>query len=306
MLILGRDEVADVQILEKSVSRRHALVQVENGTVRVTDLGSSSGTRINGARLTPDLPSSLDPGDFVQLGRVTMTYHTNPPPVKKAPAPPPEPAAKPVRRAAPAPPPDDRWKMIAIVFAFIAVAGLGAIIALVATRDDEPEPQPPVARVAEPKREPRPEPKPEPKPEPPKKETPPKLDEKLAPEGEMPPRGFLPPREFPDLIEFNYTEYYPVQLQTWDGSRIRAVGGDGRIYLIPQSKVTKSEDRVDLARRAARARAQLDPDDAEAHLELARWCARRYIRTETRALAKKVLELRPMDPEATQLLRSTE
>ncbi|MHC4451878.1 MAG: hypothetical protein ACYS0E_17360, partial [Planctomycetota bacterium] len=80
----------------------------------------------------------------------------------------------------------------------------------------------------------------------------------------------------------------------------------GRTYSIPQNKVTKGENRVDLARRAARSRAQLDPEDVDAHLELARWCAKRYIRTETRSLSKRVLELRPNDPEATSLLRSTE
>ena len=311
VLILGRDEVADVQILETSVSRRHALMQVENGTVKLTDLGSSSGTRINGAKLVPDLPSSVDPGDFVQLGRVTMTFHASPPPVKKAPPaarpssgrPPPSSVAAPPRRRAPAPENPDRWKLIALVFAFIVVAGLGAVIALLATRDDPPAPEPeqakaePEAKAVEPKIDPPPKVVPQP---PPVKPT-----ENLAPEGELPPRGFVSPRDYPDLIEFDYSEYYPVRLLTWDGSRLKAVGADGRTYSIPQNKVTKGENRVDLARRAARSRAQLDPEDADAHLELARWCAKRYIRTETRSLSKRVLELRPNDPEATSLLRST-
>jgi hypothetical protein len=70
--------------------------------------------------------------------------------------------------------------------------------------------------------------------------------------------------------------------------------------------VTKSEDRADLARRAARARQQTDPDDAVAQLELARWCARRFIQRETRLCAARVLELLPGNAEAIELLRTTE
>ena len=68
----------------------------------------------------------------------------------------------------------------------------------------------------------------------------------------------------------------------------------------------RSTDRIDLARRAARSRAKLDRSDVSAHLDLAKWCARRFIKPETRTLAQRVLTLRPTDPEAGRLLRSTE
>ena len=294
-LILGRDEVADVQIVEASVSRRHALIQTDGGTVRVTDLGSSSGTRINGAKLTPDLPSSLDPGDFVQLGRVTMTFHASPPPQPKK-STPPRTIVKAVPPARPRPaaaPDSDRWKLIALVLTQDDEAG-EEIAAKQNTEAEEPvtATEPP-AVTAEKDSKPPPEP-------------PPEATVDRAPDGEMPPQKFLSPREFPDLIEFEYTQYYPVRLVTWDGSRVEAIGGDGRTYFLTQSKVTKGENRVDLAQRAARARAQLDPEDTDAHLELAKWCAKRFIRGETRVLAQRVLELRPNDPEATRLLRSTQ
>ena len=204
MLIVGRDDVADLQIAEKSVSRRHALVQVENGTVRVTDLGSSSGTRINGARLTPDLPSSLEAGDFVQLGRVTMTFHPQPPPAQKRPREkaPARPKARPAAaaaRPAAAPPATGRWKMIAFVLAFAVVAALGALIAVVATRDDGKPPPPPavVEKPAE-KEVPTPPAKNE-EPSEPAKVEPPSTKEETQPErpGEkkvFAPAGALPAR----------------------------------------------------------------------------------------------------------------
>jgi len=335
VLVIGRDAVSDVVVLEPAVSRRHALVQVNGDAVTVTDLGSSSGTRINGARLTPDLPSTLAPGDIIQLGRVAFTYHVGPPPpvpLQLAPEPPPAPSAPvltirkdikaPARRTAsrparkrpdagtPASPGGPPWKWIAIGAAFLTVGMAGVLIGLVVQRGGEGTDEPPTAsrdlQQPEPsapesvptkqaEKEPEPDPDPEPKP-----------DRMLASDGEMPPRGFVSVTDFPDLLELNGETYYPVRIVTWDAARVRAVGTDGRTYSIRQDQVTKAEDRVDLARRAARARQQLDPDDADAQLGLAQWCSRRYIKRATRLLAKRVLELRPGDAEAIELLRTTE
>jgi len=336
VLVIGRDAVSDIIILEPAVSRRHALVQVDGDRVTVTDLGSSGGTRINGARLTPDLPSSLASADVIQLGRVALTFYVGSPPpapLRLAPEPPPPLSAPPppaarkkaaaARSRVPRTPPQSTprtpvaapasgppWKWIALGAAFITVGLAGALVAVVATRDGESsgqqaerEPAPierPEPNIVEPdpmaKKDPDPEPDPEPEP---------KVDPNRAPDGELPPRGYVSVADYPDLLELGDT-YYPVSLVRWNGTRVHAVGGDGRTYMIPQADVTGSKDRVDLARRAARARQQLDPDDADAQLELAHWCARRYIKRETRLLANRVLELRPGDAEATELLRVTE
>jgi len=350
VLVIGREEVSDIVILEPAVSRRHALLQVDGERVTVTDLGSSSGTRINGAQLMPDLPSSLEPGDFIQLGRVTLTYHLAAP-LQLAPAPPETSAAVPPApsvAAAPAPtkvaraaavrttpaahpkprpkiarPPaargggdgGTRWKWFAGGAAFLAVGLGGALVAVLVMRGDGDADggDPGAQKQAETAREPNPIEKPSPAP-PPTGETPPKTepapepkpDLNRAPAGELPPRGFVSVTDYPDLLELNGESHYPVRVRTWNALRLEAVGADGRTYTIRQAEVTKSEDRMDLARRAARARQQLDPDDADAQLELARWCAHRYIKRETRLLAERVIELRPGDAEATELLRITE
>jgi hypothetical protein len=66
-LILGREQAtADLVIPDPGVSRRHARVLTQNGSVIVEDLGSSNGTYVNGERITA--PVELGAGDEVQLG----------------------------------------------------------------------------------------------------------------------------------------------------------------------------------------------------------------------------------------------
>jgi len=145
---------------------------------------------------------------------------------------------------------------------------------------------------------------PDPLPEPPVAKPP--KDPNRAPDGELPPQGFLSASEYPELLEVDGDQYYPVRLGEWNAAWVPVVGGDGRTYTIARGRVTKAENRIDLASRAARARAGLDPDDADAHIALAVWCAERYIKRETRLLATRVLELRPGDAEAQRLMRLVE
>src|SRR5215217_6197106 len=66
-LILGREHgSADVVIPDPGVSRHHARVLPEAGTLIVEDLGSSNGTYVNGRRING--PVELSAGDEVQLG----------------------------------------------------------------------------------------------------------------------------------------------------------------------------------------------------------------------------------------------
>lgn len=64
-IVLGRDSTATVQITHSSVSRRHCRIHVEEGRLRIHDLGSQNGTRVNGSRIAE---AELSPGDVVQVG----------------------------------------------------------------------------------------------------------------------------------------------------------------------------------------------------------------------------------------------
>lgn len=157
VMVLGRDPVSDIHLPDATVSRRHALLQVDGDRVRITDLGSTSSTRINGAALVRDIPSTLEAGDFLHLGKLELTFHTTPPPAPKpavapAPAKPkpeprpkpktePKPAARAPKReraaararkpeTAPASGSGGPWKMVAVGLAFVVVALLGAFLAL--------------------------------------------------------------------------------------------------------------------------------------------------------------------------------
>jgi hypothetical protein len=58
--------------LEGGVSRRHCKIWQGGGVYFVEDFGSANGTFLNGKRLTPYLPHSLEDGDDLQLGQVRL------------------------------------------------------------------------------------------------------------------------------------------------------------------------------------------------------------------------------------------
>lgn len=57
---------------DNGVSRLHAVIKSVSGQTVVMDLGSSNGTYLNGARLTPNVPSPLRHGDVIALGKLKM------------------------------------------------------------------------------------------------------------------------------------------------------------------------------------------------------------------------------------------
>ena len=66
---VGRSRENQVNLLDASISRRHATVITDaNGDVFLTDLSSTNGTFLNGASLTSHLPYRLRDGDRIQLG----------------------------------------------------------------------------------------------------------------------------------------------------------------------------------------------------------------------------------------------
>lgn len=71
-LVLGRDPVSDLPVLDPAVSRRHAELSPgeREDEVQIVDLGSRNGTWINGARIDRGVARA---GDTVAFGTVTFT-----------------------------------------------------------------------------------------------------------------------------------------------------------------------------------------------------------------------------------------
>ncbi len=287
VLIIGRDEVSDFRVPDGTVAPRHALIQVGPDAVRLTDLGSPSGTRINGARLAPEMPSTLEPGDFIQVGTVVIGFVNAPPPKQRAPVQRPPAAAPPP----PAPAREIPWKVIALGLAFVLVAALGAWLATLG-RGGEPAAEEPTVE---------PTPAPEPPPATVEKKEPEKRAPERAPKGALPPQAFGGLETCPDLLEIDRESYYPVRLQDFDARRFEAIGSDGRLYTIAAGRVTKVMDRADLARRAALEHRKLAVDDVDGRLELAEWCFRRFVAIELLRLLEEVRKLRPDDETARSL-----
>jgi hypothetical protein len=66
---------------ERTVSRRHATIRSQDGTLSVTEANSSTnGTFLNGRKLDPFQPFPLAHGDLVQLALVTLRVHVVSPP----------------------------------------------------------------------------------------------------------------------------------------------------------------------------------------------------------------------------------
>ncbi|SET98782.1 regulatory protein, Fis family [Stigmatella erecta] len=73
ILLVGRAPEADIPLTDRSASRRHARLFVEGGGVRVADLESHNGVRVNGQAVSQVHP--LQPGDVVSLGEVQLVLY---------------------------------------------------------------------------------------------------------------------------------------------------------------------------------------------------------------------------------------
>ncbi len=76
-ILLGRHISADIRLPDESVSRYHALMTVTGGVWSITDLGSKSGTFVNGNRIQQ---TSLQSGDVIQFGTMQMKFTKKPNP----------------------------------------------------------------------------------------------------------------------------------------------------------------------------------------------------------------------------------
>jgi len=72
--VIGRGEEADIRLPDVGMSRRHARLAFDGHSAVLTDLGSTNGTLVNGARIEEQL---LRPGDEVRFGSTTLTFQAD-------------------------------------------------------------------------------------------------------------------------------------------------------------------------------------------------------------------------------------
>jgi DNA-binding NtrC family response regulator len=71
-LVIGRSEGADIRINDASVSRKHAVLHVVEGELRIEDLGSANGTKVGGRKLANGEAVGFAPGESIDLGSVLI------------------------------------------------------------------------------------------------------------------------------------------------------------------------------------------------------------------------------------------
>lgn len=70
--IIGRSPDVDLTIEDTSVSRRHARIECSLAGLKLVDLGSHNGTRVNGVRIETNRELALHRGDVVEIGSTTI------------------------------------------------------------------------------------------------------------------------------------------------------------------------------------------------------------------------------------------
>lgn len=112
-IYIGRQQGVDLLLEHQQVSRRHAALHCTSTECQITDLNSANGTRVNGQKLTPQVPVVLKPGDSIQIGAFNLDFEQVPvsEPADEPSLPEPRPRAEPVipggaADVPPAPPPD--------------------------------------------------------------------------------------------------------------------------------------------------------------------------------------------------------
>jgi phosphoserine phosphatase RsbU/P len=71
-VVLGRSRSADLQFEEKTLSRQHARIALDEGKWTLVDLGSSNGTFVNGVAVHSG--TALKDGDDIRMGELSLTF----------------------------------------------------------------------------------------------------------------------------------------------------------------------------------------------------------------------------------------
>ena len=113
-IIIGRQPGVDLLLEHQQVSRHHAELRCTTTECVLIDLSSANGTRLNGQKLSPQVPIVLKVGDSIQIGAFNLDFEQipieTPSPSEKAevyetPPPQEEPVIKTQQPGVPPPPP---------------------------------------------------------------------------------------------------------------------------------------------------------------------------------------------------------
>jgi DNA segregation ATPase FtsK/SpoIIIE, S-DNA-T family len=77
-VLVGRDRGCTIALDDPSLSRVHLRLRVANGTVSVSDCGSSNGSRVEAEALADGEATVLEPGELVRAGRTLLTVDEAP------------------------------------------------------------------------------------------------------------------------------------------------------------------------------------------------------------------------------------
>ena len=83
--IIGRSSDADLQLKHPEISRQHCRLHWDGAaTCTIEDLASRWGTKVNGASLSSEVRTPLQPGDRLHIGPVYVYFGYGPPPPSAA------------------------------------------------------------------------------------------------------------------------------------------------------------------------------------------------------------------------------
>ncbi len=69
---IGRQSTCELVVSNPRISREHAMIVVDDQSVRIQDLGSQNGTRLNGRPVSPHVFVPIENGTVIELGGITF------------------------------------------------------------------------------------------------------------------------------------------------------------------------------------------------------------------------------------------
>jgi pSer/pThr/pTyr-binding forkhead associated (FHA) protein len=74
----GRKAENDVQIADPYVSGKHGIIELAQDGLFVTDIGSTNGTMLNDAKLSPNMRTAITEEDVIRLGSMEFRVVLDP------------------------------------------------------------------------------------------------------------------------------------------------------------------------------------------------------------------------------------